>query len=289
MAATNSTSPTPSKSALASTLTRFERHLFARRGLGAVTVHDYVSAIRRLAPGLGLAPTVGAIERYIEQMHKAGASYSHIVNTSLAIEAYCTFLGRPIKLGRPRKPKHLVRGTLSEAEVTLLIHAARTLREKAMIAVIAYAGLRNRELGRLRNSDVNLSGRYLFVHGTKPQKDRHANIAAPCAAVLGEYMRERGGAPDDLLFVCLRSGQLYTPQNVRKLIRTTAKRAGISKRVYPHLLRHSLATNLLHRGAHLLAIKDQLDHAFVETTMIYVHSDPELTQQHYQMYAPSYL
>jgi integrase/recombinase XerD len=289
MAATHSTSPAPAKPALASTLSRFERYLFARRGLGTVTVHDYVSAVRRLTPALGLAPTVGAIERHIEQMHKAGASYSHIVNTSLAIEAYCAFLGRPIKLGRPRKPKRLVRGTLSEAEVTLLIHAARTLREKAVIAVIAYAGLRNRELGRLRNSDVNLSGRYLFVRGTKPQKDRHANIAAPCAAVLGEYMRERGGGPDDLLFVCLRSGRIYAPQNVRKLIRTTAKRAGLAKRVYPHLLRHSLARNLLHRGAHLLAIKDQLGHAFIETTMIYVHSDPELTQQHYQMYAPSYL
>lgn len=289
MAASHSTSLAPAKPALASTLARFERYLFARRGLGAVTVHDYVSAVRRLAPMLGLAPTVGAIERHIELMHKAGASYSHIVNTSLAIEAYCAFLGRPIKLGRPRKPKRLVRGTPTEAEVTLLIHAARTLREKAMIAVIAYAGLRNRELGRLRNSDVNLTGRYLFIRGTKPQKDRHANIAAPCAAVLAEYMRERGGGPDDLLFVCLRSGKAYVQQNLRKLIRTTAKRAGLAKRVYPHLLRHALATNMLRRGAHLLAIKEQLGHAFVETTMIYVHSDPELTQQHYQMYAPSYL
>lgn len=289
MAASHSTSLAPAKPALVSTLTRFERYLFARRGLSQVTVHDYVSAVRRLAPLLGLAPTADAIEWHIEQMHKAGASYSHIVNTSLAIEAYCAFLGRPIKLGRPRKPKRLVRGVLNEAEVTLLIHAARTLREKAMIAVVAYAGLRNRELGRLRNSDVNLSGRYLFVRGTKPQKDRHANIAAPCAAVLAEYMRERGGGPDDLLFVCLRSGKPYVQQNLRKLIRTTAKRAGLAKRVYPHLLRHALATNMLRRGAHLLAIKEQLGHAFVETTMIYVHSDPELTQQHYQMYAPSYL
>jgi len=53
--------------------------------------------------------------------------------------------------------------------------------------------------------------------------------------------------------------------------------------------RHSLATNLLHRGAHLLTIKDQLGHAFVETTMIYIHSSPEHTQLQYRMYAPSYL
>lgn len=80
MAASHSTSPAPAGLALASTLTRFERYLFARRGLSQVTVHDYVSVVRRLAPLLGLAPTVGAIERHIEQMHKAGASYSHIQN-----------------------------------------------------------------------------------------------------------------------------------------------------------------------------------------------------------------
>ncbi len=112
------------------TLARYARHLYARRGLSEVTVHDYVSAIRRIAPVIGLQPTPKAIEQHIERMHKAEASYSHIVNTSLAVEAYCSFVGRPIKLGRPKKPHHLVRGTLSEAEVTLLIAAARSLRER---------------------------------------------------------------------------------------------------------------------------------------------------------------
>ena len=227
---------------LESTLVRFARHLYARRGLCEVTVQNYVSAIRRLAPAIGLEPTPKAIEHEIERMHRSGASYSHIVNTSIALEAYCTFLGRLIELGRPRKPRHLVRGTLSEAEVTLLIAAARSLRERTMIATLAYAGL-----------------------------------------------RERAGQPGDPVFVCLRSGRPYAQQNLRKLIRTAARRAGLNKRVYPYLLRHSLATNLLHRGAHLLAIKEQLGHAFVETTMIYIHSSPEHAQLQYRMYAPSYL
>lgn len=189
-------------------------------------------------------------------------------------------------MGRLRKPKRRVHGTLSEAEVTLLIHAARTLREKAMITALAYAGLRNRELGRLRISDVNLSGRCLSVREAKPQKDRHAHIAAPCVALLSEYMRDRrsaGQSPPSLL----RSSKPYAPQNTPRLIRTTAKRASLVKRIYPHLLRHSLANNLLHRGVTFWLSGDQLGHAFVETTMIYVHSDPELAQQHYQMYAPS--
>jgi len=271
------------------TLVRFARHLHARRGLAEATVHNYVSAIRRLAPVIGFEPTPKAVEQQIERMHKAGASYSHIVNTSIALEAYCAFCGRPIKLGRPQKPHHLVRGTLSEAEITLLIAAARTLRERTMIATLAYAGLRNKELCRLRIRDVDLGGQTLHVQATKTQKDRYTHISSTCVSLLAEYLRERGGQLGDLLFVCFRSGKPYSQQNLRKLVRTAAKRAGLKKRVYPHLLRHSLATNLLHRGAHLLAIKEQLGHAFVETTMIYVHSSPEHTRLQYRMYAPSYL
>jgi integrase/recombinase XerD len=272
-----------------STLVRFARHLHARRGLSEVTVHNYVSTVRRLEPVIGLKPTPQAIEQHIERMHNSGASYSHIVNTSIALEAYCTVAGTPIKLGRPRKPRHLVRGTLSEAEITLLIAAARSLRDRTMIATLAYAGLRNRELCRLQIRDVDLAGQTLHVEATKTQKDRYAHIAAPCVSVLAEYLRERDGQAGDLLFVCLRSGKPYAQQNLRKTIRTAARRANLKKRVYPHLLRHSLATNLLHRGAHLLAIKEQLGHAFVETTMIYVHSSPEHTQLQYRMHAPSYL
>jgi site-specific recombinase XerD len=265
------------------TLVRFARHLYARRGLGEVTVQNDISAIRRLAPMIGLEPTPRAIERHIERMHKSGASYSHIVNTSIALEVYSAFVGRPIKLGRPKKPRHLVRGTLSEAEVTLLIAAARSLRERAMIATLAYAGL------RLRVHDVDLGSQTLHIQATKTQKDRYAHIAAPCVSLLAVYLRERGGQPSDQLFVCLRNGRPYTQQSLRKMVREAGKRANLKKRVYPHLLRHSLATCLLHRGAHLLAIKEQLGHAFVETTMIYVHSNPDHTQMQYRMHAPSYL
>jgi integrase/recombinase XerD len=268
-------------------LARFARHLHARRGLCEVTVRNYVSTIRRLAPGIGLEPAPKAIDRQIERMHKSGPSYSHIVNTSIALEAYCSFIGRPIKLGRPRKPRHLVRGTLSDAEVTLLIAAARSLRERTMIATLAYAGLRNRELCRLQVWNVDPGSQTLYIQATKTQKNRYAHIAAPCASLLAEYMR--AGEPGDPLFVCLHSGRPYVQQNLRKMIRTAAKRADLKKRVYPHLLRHSLATNLLHRGAHLLPIKEQLGHAFVETTMIYVHSSAVRTQMQYRMYAPSYL
>jgi integrase len=207
------------------TLARFARYLYARRGLCEVTVHNYVSAIRRLAPLIGLEPTPKAVERHIERMHKSGASYSHIVNTSIAVEVYCAFVGRPIKLGRPKKPRHLVRGTLSEAEITLLIAAARTLRDRAMIATLAYAGLRNRELCRLRIQDVDLEGQTLHVQATKTQKDRYRHIAAPCASLLAEYMASAAATREICsLSVCAAESPIDNRTCARRFARPRGER-----------------------------------------------------------------
>lgn len=81
----------------------------------------------------------------------------------------------------------------------------------------------------------------------------------------------------------------YRQQDLRKLVRTVAKRAGVNKRVHPHLFRHSLDTNMLIRGAHILAIKQQFGNAFVDTTMIYLHAAPVAMQAQYRFFAPSYL
>jgi hypothetical protein len=68
----------------------------------------------------------------------------------------------------------------------------------------------------------------------------------------------------------------------RKMVRVLARRAKIGKRVFPHLFRHSLATNLLNRGVSLIMIKDQLGHAFIDSTTIYVTSMPFRTRSEFQ-------
>jgi integrase/recombinase XerD len=115
------------------------------------------------------------------------------------------------------------------------------------------------------------------------------NLTPACVSVLLDYLNERKGTHSERLFLTVRNHNPFAPQDLRKLIRSTAKRAKITKRVYPHLMRHSLATNMLHRGANLLAIKEQLGHAFIETTMVYIHSAPERMRMEYRMFAPSYL
>lgn len=281
----------PSKTKREKKLQSFAEYLCARRGLTECTIAGYVNAIRRLSLTIGLNPDHHALDLLIVRMRTAGASYSHVVNTSLALERYTEFIGNPIRLGRPKKPRPLIRYTLSEAEITLMIAACRTVREKTLLSLLAYSGLRNKELCGLKIGDLDIGSQVIHVRRGKGQKDRDASIAAPCAGLVVEYLhRDRLGAgPAEPLFVTLQHGNPYRPQDLRKLVHVAAKRAHIAKQVHPHLFRHSLATNMLIRGAHILAIKEQLGHAFVETTMIYLHAVPVAMQAQYWFFAPSYL
>jgi site-specific recombinase XerD len=80
------------------------------------------------------------------------------------------------------------------------------------------------------------------------------NISAECTKVLIDYLREQPKQDDDRLFTTLARSNPLAPGDVRKLMRTLARRAGTRRRVYPHLLRHSLAANLLNRGAGLMIL-----------------------------------
>jgi len=270
-------------------LKNFAVYLSAQVGLGETTIGNYLSTMRRLMPVLGVRPTARAVDKLIAEMRKKGTSHSHVVNTSIALERYGTFMHIAIHLGRPKQPKTVVSGTLSEAEMARFIGAAANLREKAILALLAYSGMRNKELCILRICDLDRTAQVLHINGTKKLKERTAAISAACFSVMVEYLAGRGGNAADPMFLTVRHKHQLQQQDIRKLVRTVAKRAGLLKRVYPHLVRHSLATNMLGRGSGLLAIKEQLGHVYLDTTMRYIHSVPSRLQEEYKMHAPSYL
>jgi len=271
-------------------LNQFEKFLLVRKGIGMVTLKGYNDSVRRLTKVLKTdEPSHEQITDYIVGMHEKKYSYSHIVNTSLAIEWYMQFIGRPIKLGRPKKPKHIIKDTLTEAEVTMLIASSKNIREKAIISLLAYSGIRNKELCELRVCDVNLGDNMLRVLEGKGKKDRLINISGDCSRILINYLNYYQRRPDDYLFTTLNKNNKYGTSDLRKLVNVLKNRAKINKRIYPHLLRHSLATNLLKRGANITLIQRQLGHVFIETTMVYLRSYPQRIQNEYNLYIPSYI
>jgi len=271
-------------------LNQFEKFLLVHKGIGMVTLKGYNDSVRRLTRALKTdEPSHEQITDYIVGMHEKKYSYSHIVNTSLAIEWYMQFTVNPIKLGRPKKPKHIIKDTLTEAEVTMLIASSKNIREKAIISLLAYSGIRNKELCELRVCDVNLGDNMLRVLEGKGKKDRLINISGDCSRILINYLNYYQRRPDDYLFTTLNKNNKYGTSDLRKLVNVLKNRAKINKRIYPHLLRHSLATNLLKRGANITLIQRQLGHVFIETTMIYLRSYPQRIQNEYNLYIPSYI
>jgi len=271
-------------------MSEFEKWLLVKKGISYVTIAGYKGSASRLIRNLKtFEPTHDQVINYIVKMHERGFSYSHIVNTSLALEWYTEFIGNRIQLGRPKKPRTIIKDTLSEAEITLLIDATKNVREKAIISLLAYSGIRNKELCRLKVSDVNLGENMLRVIQGKGMKDRLINISGDCSRIQIDYLNQFPRKADDYMFTTIKKGNRYDQSDLRKLVHVLAKRARINKRIYPHLLRHSLATNLLKRGANLYMIKEQLGHVFLETTATYLRTFPLNIRNQYHMFVPSYM
>jgi len=272
------------------TLKNFGNFLLIKKGLGDRTIRGYKASMQAALKRIKtIKPTVKQAENYILWMHEKKYSFSHITNTSLAFEWYFKFHESCLNLGRMKKPKTIIKDTMSEAEITMLIASTRNSREKAIVSLLAYSGIRNFELCNLRVCDVDVGNNMVRVLEGKGKIDRMIHISGDCSKILLQYLNDFNRNADEFFFTTLRRGNQYSEWDLRKLIKVLAKRVGIGKRIYPHLFRHSLATNLLKRGANLTLIQRQLGHVFIESTMIYIRSFPQRIQNEYNLYIPSYV
>lgn len=267
----------------------FEQFLFVKKGLAPVTVAGHIGTIIRNKDVLGEHPSHETIERFVAALYRSEYSYHYKVNTVVAIEYYLEFLGNPLKLARQRKPKPIVKEVLTEGEVTAMFLACRSIREKAMLAVLAYSGIRNKEFRQLKVSDIDTGNNAIRIVRGKGEKDGWSYVSAECVRLINRYLMQHPRGENDLLFTTLERNNPFTGGDVRKWVRIWAKRAGLQKRVYPYILRHSLATNMIYRGADIWAVKGQLRHAWVESTMVYIHSIGFGERKTYDKYAPSYI
>lgn len=277
----------PISKELAGLLSNFEAWLYTHVRLANSTAALYLGFVRRAYPILGADPSHEKILEYIVSLRRSDAAPNSVCATCTALERFSAFLGRPIQLVRPPKIKKTVPHTLSEAEVAVFLHSARDLRQKAILSLMCYSGMRNKELCNLMVRDVDIPNNLIRIEVAKFGKERTVNMGG-ASAILVEYMMGRNQNPKDFLFVTARNGLQLEQQDIRKMVRVTAKRAGFDRRIWPHLFRHSLATNLLDRGAHLLTVKEQLGHSYVESTMAYIHRSVKRHQSDYNQHVPSY-
>jgi site-specific recombinase XerD len=162
------------------------------------------------------------------------------------------------------------------------------LRDRAILELLYSSGLRVSELVNLNCDHINLKRLEFMVRG-KGQKDRPVFISEEAASWIQKYLDLRNDkAP--ALFIRIGgtkkpdlSGNYLrlTPRSVQRMVAKYALLAGITKKVSPHTLRHSYATDLLMNGADLRSVQAMLGHSNISTTQIYTHvTDPHLKQVH---------
>jgi integrase/recombinase XerD len=176
------------------------------------------------------------------------------------------------KIGR-RLPEVL---TLQEVERLLEAPDRKNvlgLRDAAMLELLYATGLRVTELCRLRTDELDLDAGFVSTMG-KGRKQRLVPVGETALDLLRRYLQESRPRLDrkrsNVLFLSRRGAGL-TRQAFWKMIAAQARAAGIRKRIYPHIVRHSFATHLLERGADLRAVQAMLGHADISTTQIYTH------------------
>lgn len=170
------------------------------------------------------------------------------------------------------------------------------LRDRAIIELLFSGGLRVSELINLNRDSINLERREFVVRG-KGSKDRPIFVSKSAAEALKNYLCVRHDSLPALFLNNSRNQQAVdtsgdfrrlTPRSVQRIIEKYVKKAGITKHVTPHTLRHSFATDLLMNGADLRSVQALLGHSNISTTQIYTHvTDAHLRDVHERFHSDS--
>lgn len=181
----------------------------------------------------------------------------------------------------PQQPQRLPSNILTKKEARQLIEATpiekpRDVRDRAILEVLYGAGIRRAELIYLTLYDVDFDSAMLRIQHSKGDRTRYVPLTQSAYAAVKLYIenvrsifaREAGQTH---LFVSSRSGGPLDDADIVRIVRKAARRAGITKHITPHTLRHSCATHLLKGKADIRQIQKLLGHRRLSSTEVYTH------------------
>lgn len=282
---------------------QFLEHTEIERGRAVKTIENYDRYLTRFFAWAKITDTNQITEEKIREFRlwlnrQPGTGKDTLKRRTqnyylIAMRAFLKFLRKrdipglsPEKIELAKVPERSL-DLINEAELDRLMKAAdgaseKSLRDKAMLELFFSTGLRVSELCGL-DSDIDLSRDELSVRG-KGDKVRVVFISESAKDAVRSYLKARKDM-HEALFVNHAQGkkknERITPRSVERMIKIYATKAGITKKVTPHVLRHSFATDLLSNGADIRSVQALLGHASINTTQIYTHvTDAHLREVH---------
>lgn len=287
---------------------RFLRYLELERNYSPNTLRGYRSDLEgfeRYIRESGVESLLDAdhltIRGYLAKLQLDGLSRATVQRKLASLKTFYRFLHRmgfleinPTATVSSPKVERRLPEFLTVEEVDRLLSAPRgdrpiEIRDKAMLELIYSTGIRISELLAIDLWDIDLTEMVVRVKG-KGRKERIVPFGEVAKEALERYLEVRddlapGGSNDSALFLS-DWGRRMTPRNFRERLRIYAERAGIKKRISPHILRHSFATHMLEAGADLRVVQEMLGHSNLSTTQIYTHVTAERLKQVYGKFHP---
>lgn len=286
--------------------TQFLEYLEIEKGRGVKTVENYDRYLTRFLDYAKVKNPSQITEQMVREFRitlnrSEGVSGTMKKNTQnyhlIALRAFLKFLRkRDIESLNPERIELAKTGgrdldLISAQELERLMKgpsgdSLSALRDRAILELLFSTGLRVSELCSL-NQDLDLSRDEFSVRG-KGEKVRVVFLSPSAKKSVAEYIKKRGDM-SEALFVSYGKGMpkntkdlpRLTPRSVERLVKSYATKAGITRKVTPHVIRHSFATDLLGNGADLRSVQALLGHANIATTQVYTHvTDKHLREVH---------
>ncbi len=214
----------------------------------------------------------------------------------IALRSFLKYLAKrdiktlaPEKIELAKQPERHVE-FLEEDELVRLLEAAKgsdllSLRDRAVLELLFSTGLRVSEAAKLDIEDINLKRSEFTVTG-KGSKRRIVFMSERAREALKRYLDKRRDT-SPFLFIShdrakgARDDTPISPRSVQRIVDKYARKAGITKKISPHTMRHTFATDLLRGGADIRAVQAMLGHASITTTQVYTHvTDKHLHEVH---------
>ncbi len=291
-------------------LALFQEYLTVELGLAKNTQMAYMRDLRLLMKSLQLKADEELLQvsrqqliAYLVRLKQEGRAASTVARKLASIKAFYRFLTaeRYIRRNPAEVLEAASRGlhlpkVLSVQEVERLLDEPNLgnwdgYRDKTMLELLYATGMRVSELVNVPVKNVDMKMQYVIVMG-KGSKERMLPLGRTALHYLEHYLsvvrpQLLHGKPDmaSELFVTGWGGPM-TRERFYEIIVAYGKSAGISKRVTPHMLRHSFATHLLNNGTDLRIVQELLGHADISTTQIYTHLDVERLREVYDKTHP---
>lgn len=289
----------------------FLAYLDKERGYSSLTtkaysrdLRDFTAFLREYDPDLLQMPEGidrQSIRHFLGYLRERGLSAKSTARSLAALKSFFNYLNRAevlpsnpaVDIRTPRSTRPLPE-FLDERQIAALMHLPpandiRGLRDRAILETFYATGIRLAELAGLRVGDVSFTQETVRVVG-KGNKERVVPLGKWAGEALGHYLEARRQSGEEIqrdspLF-CGRGTRPISHRTVQTRVGEYLRQVAEAGHLSPHLLRHSIATHLLDRGADLMAVKDFLGHSSLSSTQVYTHVKVEQMKNVYRQAHP---